>query len=417
MNQYIDSHWTEDEASADHTRILDVGEDESTHNLINPAEAHETVVEEDSVVHHEHGIENIEEMEQAKTSYDNSHSLNTPNKKSTIPKLQDPWRPLSLQPAYLITLAVVSFILAIICITMSAVSTSRFGLMNARSSEGFNFSWRFLPTLVSVIYTLLWAPVAADLTRTEAWVLLSLPGGSKASESLFHEEESWATIIVNIFSRMGQCIGSLFDRFIKRKNKSWQPLTTQNAHEKRVKANNRWAIDLAVVASLLASLAINPLSAALFDVEQVAIKGSQPFKTIKAPSGSLQIVDISDSTYITSLASLIYNISTTAWVSDKYAVVPFWPAELVSPPVLASGTTLPAQTWSGNTDVYQLQLQCTPFTSLYQHYSGEPSNATGDYTFNQNTTCSVTTQLPFTSDLDKYIPGGGVWNSYTVSSC
>jgi len=172
-------------------------------------------------------------------------------------------------------------------------------------------------------------------------------------------------------------------------------------------------MNLAVVSALLTALVLNPLSAGLLDVEQVNIAHTQSFLTIKPPVTTPQLSSIDDSSYIISVAALVYNISTSAWVSDIYAVMPFWPKDLQSTaPSLTFGNQPSAQSWSGTTDVFQVQLNCTPFTSIYEYDNTTSLENRGFVTLNPNTTCAVTPDV--FGNIVSVNGTGGVWNTYTV---
>jgi hypothetical protein len=102
--------------------------------------------------------------------------------------------PSFLRHLFLSFVAGLSVFLAVLCIIMAAKSRQNDGLLYVPASS--SFVCNFLPTLVAVLYGLLWASICQDVIQTEAWALLSRPGGAKASESILMENEfTWNHIL------------------------------------------------------------------------------------------------------------------------------------------------------------------------------------------------------------------------------
>jgi hypothetical protein len=202
--------------------------------------------------------------------------------------------------------------------------------VDTKESKGFFFSWRFLPTLVAVLYTLLWTPVMKDVLQTEPWALLSLSGGSEASRSLLRPPEFWWTNIINAVRNKGKAGGV------------------------------RWAVLLATIAAMTSSLVINPLSAGLLGVVQTTLTRQQQFSTIATPSSTPALSEQGDATFLQTVTNLVFNTTTSAWLQDDFSVMPFWPSGMSSAPLGTRLSDFP-QLWQGNTSVFQVQLECTPF--------------------------------------------------------
>jgi hypothetical protein len=194
-----------------------------------------------------------------------------------------------------------------------------------------------MPTIVAVLYTLLWIPIKKDVIRTEPWALMSMPGGSKGSESLLRDEAIW-----------------------------WTEIT--HALRARTKTSGiRWAVILAITGSLTSAIFLNSLSAGFFDIDDVSLVSQQSFATIAPPSLLAPYPHITDVTYFKAITPLIYNVSTSAWAKPGYAVVPFWPSELQKAP-LAARVGLSSQMWEGSSDVFSLQLDCKQLTPIIAEY-------------------------------------------------
>jgi hypothetical protein len=222
-------------------------------------------------------------------------------------------------------------------------SRQHHGIATAGTSGEFSFLKRFLPTLVAVLYTLTWTPVAADVIRTEPWALMSRPIGSKAQDSLLKKDKMW-------WNHVGEAVRG-----------------------KRRLGGIRWALLISVLASLAASIIINPLSAGLFDTARISSTEDIAYLGADMSASSAQPPRIGDATYLRAAVNLLFNVSTSAWNTDEFSVAPFWPAARRDPPFSASLTSSPS-TWIADQDVASAQVRCEPFISVVN--STEPYGKT-----------------------------------------
>jgi Protein of unknown function (DUF3433) len=298
-----------------------------------------------------------------------------------IPSCYPQWLPFSLSYLYLVASIGISTVLALVCIILASYSSLRNGLSNADESSAFKFSWRYLPTISAVIYALLWTPVMKDVVRTEPWALLSLPHGAKASESLLKRDDSW-----------------------------WRH--TIRAVQNRNKAGGvRWAVLLAIVGRMIASVVINPLSAGLFDIIDTTTTTQKEFSTFTPPKSTLPFPNIDDTTYIRSIANIIFNVSTSAWTRDDFTVMPFWPSDLSETP-LGAQLPYPPQLWIGNTTVFKVQLDCEQFSSVSKKMENITQFITqSQVTLEANDGCTL--ELP--ANCSSSSMGCGLWGQFNVS--
>jgi hypothetical protein len=281
--------------------------------------------------------------------------------------------------AYLLLVAVISASLGAVCIVLAVYSSQNSGLSNAREGSAFTFSWRFLPTIISVLYALLWTPIMKDVLRTEAWALLSMPGGSKASASLLKAEQWWWKEAFNAIRNKGKAGGI------------------------------RWPVFLAVVGTMIGSVVINPLSAGFLDVDDATSVQQKQFYTFKSPPSPLSTPEINDSTYLRAIANLVFNITTSAWMKDDYTVMPFWPETATNMPNGARLSTIP-QDWSGNTSVFKVEFDCEPFTNISFIRNPKvplPTFTTPLIRFGSPSGCSLNHATLYN--------GGGAWSQFNVS--
>ena len=96
------------------------------------------------------------------------------------------------------------------------------------------------------------------------------------------------------------------------------------------------------MANIMAILLVSPLSAGLLYVNEVQIPQNVDFNRL-APfcHGSLRVpLDLqntsTDETYFRIVSSIVQNLTTSAWLKDTFAILPFWPAEFDSIPYGAS---------------------------------------------------------------------------------
>lgn len=107
----------------------------------------------------------------------------------TIPGHQHGWKPVTLSATVLSLFALISIILGIIIEFLAQWAQRSGGLATVPSSEDFptyvSFSYRFLPTILAVFYSLFWSWVDLDAKRMQPWFELSKPGGATAENSIF----------------------------------------------------------------------------------------------------------------------------------------------------------------------------------------------------------------------------------------
>lgn len=100
------------------------------------------------------------------------------------------WKPFSMRWPYLLMLVLLSFALAgaMEVLYQSSARSKAGGLINFKTAADISpieyFSIKFLPTLIAVIYGVLWQITDFEVKRLEAYYQLSKEGGATANESL-----------------------------------------------------------------------------------------------------------------------------------------------------------------------------------------------------------------------------------------
>ncbi|KUJ17961.1 uncharacterized protein LY89DRAFT_781079 [Mollisia scopiformis] len=266
------------------------------------------------------------------------------------------WLPAALRWPFMTILLLVSFGLGILVLALTIVSARNSGLGSDQNTSIFLFGWRFTPTLFAVIYTLLLMAMVGEIKRTEPYARLSRPQGSSAASSLFFKPRAFWF--------------DPFDSFSKQKND-------------RIR---NWTLFWASIVYILGLLIVSPFSAALLSPAEVLITQDAQFSRLATSAASPMQLSTDDSVFFRTISSIILNTTTSAWLSNNYTVVPFWPSNLHSVP---SGAALSAneEQWVGNTTVFQTSLQCD--TMNLKQFSNYSLNSTAQY----NASTIVTTNL------------------------
>jgi hypothetical protein len=113
------------------------------------------------------------------TEQESAHSAKEPYK---------PWKPFSLSSGTLIATAIFTSGLAIVLGILQWQNTRHGALFFASTVNGFtiseDFLYRYLPTLVVVLYGMAWSWIDLDVMRLEPWFQLAQSGGASADSSL-----------------------------------------------------------------------------------------------------------------------------------------------------------------------------------------------------------------------------------------
>ncbi|RWA07716.1 hypothetical protein EKO27_g7380 [Xylaria grammica] len=216
-------------------------------------------------------------------------------------------------------------ILEILIITLHAISTRNTGLVDDDDSDGLIVISKFLPTLLAVIYVLLLAILLDDVKRTEPFAHLALPSGAPANISMTWIADAW-----------------------------WNTLLSSLPNRSK---KTDWTLLCATLVSMLGSLVVSPLSSTLILSQDVVFTRPTQFSQIDiTPDLPLQ-VNPQSTTYFRTISNILQNVTTSAWLTDKYVVLPFWPAEMGHAPL---GPIIPnrGHTWVANTTVFSTDLDC-----------------------------------------------------------
>ena len=216
----------------------------------------------------------------------------------------------------------------------------------------------------------------ANVIRTEPWAFVSRSVGAKGHESLLKGDQLW-----------------------------WSHIADAIRSKKRL-GGTRWALLISVIAGVASSLILNPLSAGLFDSTKAVSIEDKPFRTARFSTATAGLVKIDNSTYLRAATNLLYNVSTSAWNTNRYSVASFWPFDLHEVPLGAALVPL-QQAWIVESEAVRVQMQCQSLTKVV--------NATFD--LNQTELIIQTDDgcgIKPLSGTPCGIEGGGAWGHITV---
>ena len=279
--------------------------------------------------------------------------------------------------------------LAAVCISLMLYSRSHNGLGTDNGQDSVLFGWRFSPTLVAVLYVLATAIVLNDVRRTKAYARLSSTTWSTAESTLCRVPGPW-----------------------------WDAYRTGMTTDD---GGFNWTILSAALLYTVGFLAISPLSSSLLDSVDVAVQRPAKFAQISALQSLPLAFSPSEDVYLRTVAHSLQGLETSAWLSDDYAVLPFYPSSLSSPPLGPVLTDQPQQ-WSAVTAVFRSAMSCermrlteTSSSTNYVFYTSD--NVTTNYTYVQGSisvsdqhNCDIRVSTSGDDDIGQ-IPaqGGGSW--------
>jgi hypothetical protein len=242
------------------------------------------------------------------------------------------WLPLTLRLPYLVSLVGISFLLGALVLSLTAASLENQGISDNDDSTTTFFGWRFLPTFVATIYSLLVSTLVNDVRRTEIFARLSNPKGASAANTISLPSRAWWN--------------DPFDAWSKKKNNG----------------SRSWALFSASVSNLIALLVISPLSAIFLSPVSTQFTTPTPFSGARMVQESATSPAPSELLAFRTTIGASLNQSTSAWLSTEHAIVPFWPSTSVGRPLGSTFSGFSVQQWKSKTTVYQAELDCIPMS-------------------------------------------------------
>lgn len=257
----------------------------------------------------------------------------------TVPgdhKPEPRWLPYTLRWPWLSLIIAFPLGLELVIIIFHSISVHNSGLVDSDGSHNIRLASKFLPTLLAVIYVLSLSVLLDDVKRTEPFARLASAAGAPANKSLTWKAGPWWTALSRSFPG------------------------------RRGGLRTSWAMFWGAFAFMLGTLVVSPLSSTLMVPQSVVFTQKTDFSLLDiTDSLPLRATPLS-TTYFRTVSNVLQNVSTSAWITDKYAVLPAWPEGLgVAPlgPVLSSDSA----TWRAAATVFGIELYCEPLT--FEHYA------------------------------------------------
>ncbi|KAK6373895.1 hypothetical protein LTS17_007864 [Exophiala oligosperma] len=131
----------------------------------------------------------------------------------------------------------------------------------------------------------------------------------------------------------------------------WNSLQRRHYHDQV----NFYLLAITLV-DIVGFLLINPLSSALLQSQSIELKSQISFSRYLVGENEPIRMESDDLVYFRTIGNILQNLTTSAWLTDKYAVVPFWRP----PGTSKSDTTLTDmnQQWQVNASIFSVDLEC-----------------------------------------------------------
>ncbi|KAI0843591.1 hypothetical protein F5Y06DRAFT_7055 [Hypoxylon sp. FL0890] len=288
------------------------------------------------------------------------------------------WLPYTLRWHILSSVLALTVVLELLVVVFHVISSRDSGLVDDDGSDGIVVASKFVPTVLAVIHVLLISILLNDVKRTQAFAHLASPQGASGKRSLTWTAEAWWDALLEGFPN----------------------------HEG--KAN--WALLCAALTFMLGFLIVSPFSSSLFVTQDIIFTYEVPFKKLDLSSAlPLQATPLG-ATYFRTIGNVLQNITTSAWITDKYAILPVWPARIDSVP-LGPQFSDSMQTWSARTTVFNVEENCEQMdlVRLYsQPWNNNPS-VTNWTSVQLSTSSGCTLNITSEDTFNGY--GGSVWSS------
>lgn len=232
------------------------------------------------------------------------------------------WQPYTLRWWFLALLAVSMLTLLLLVSLLLHYSVKNDGLGSDDDSTMQFFGWRFTPSLLAVFYVQLTAMLLDDVKRTEAFAQMAKFGGAPAYSSILRAPGAWWNALADGFSKKG---------------------------------GRSWVLVSSALINIIGFLVVSPLSSSLLEPMDISISTDGQFSRM-APEGPISPTSGRE-TMLRTIGHLLQDVSTSAWISDDYTIIPFWPSDRPSAPLGPFLATTP-QEWEAETTVLNTELEC-----------------------------------------------------------
>lgn len=128
---------------------------------------------------------------QRRSRNDQHHLFSNRSSKESHESAEQPvkaasWKPVTLRPPLLLSIVVTTLGFIALLEYLSQMSRTHGGIAFATGqfSPTLTFAFLYLPTIIAVLYSILWSWIDLDTKRLEPYFQLSRPGGADAANSI-----------------------------------------------------------------------------------------------------------------------------------------------------------------------------------------------------------------------------------------
>ncbi|KAI1360722.1 hypothetical protein F5Y08DRAFT_39755 [Xylaria arbuscula] len=302
--------------------------------------------------------------------------------KSGFSETKATWLPYTLRWYCLALIIAFTAVLEIAVVVVHVISARQKGIVADDGSGIITILSKFIPTLLAVIHGILLSILLIDVKRTQPFANLASPAGASAKQSLSWIADAW-----------------------------WESLFA-SLPKSRVKKTN-WALLCATVAFIFCFLLLSPFSSTLLVSQDVLFVEERAFSQLDISSALPLQADALGTTYFRTVGSLLQNVTTSAWITDHRAVLPFWPSTIGSAP-LGPIISDSAQTWSARTTVFDVEMECdqmnlVEFVTIQLDPKEHPLNLAHRARLLSPSGCDLNLTVEEGEDLSSF--GGAVWSN------
>jgi len=237
------------------------------------------------------------------------------------------WMPFALRWYFITSAAGFSVTSAAITFALYRYSHNNNGLCAEDSAMP---GWKFIPTLIAVVYTQLTGIILAAVKRTGPFARMAKTNGRipVARYTLLEKAKPWWTTLTRGFQR-------------RRNGGSWN-----------------WVTILSCSTYILAILGISPMSAALLRTKEMHQTSSETLARLELRDGLMLQPRAERDTYLRTMGAIFQNYSSSPWITDDYVILPFWSSDSVDTGSPWDYKVRDSGTYEANTTVFHAELVC-----------------------------------------------------------
>ena len=238
-------------------------------------------------------------------------------------RIMQPWRPFGIRNIFFFVLSLLSLALLCVVTYLFVSSEKQNGIYHIGAEQsipaGIFFAYKYLPVIVIILYSLMWAVLDADARRYEPYPDLSRPEGT-SGDSLFYEYSYEYALLVPF-------------KAIRRRH---------------------WGVCLASSAFLLSAIILDSFAASLLGVENVADVKTVDLNNVPVPTVPLaQQEAVLNGEYLTLASSILLDgADTPPFTFGRYSIAPF---TIRSDEDISATSIITA-----DSNVYWSELACRP---------------------------------------------------------